>query len=172
MFKNIKLYCILLTLSLILTGCGYSMGNLGNPQIQTIAIAPIKNQTYIPNMSESMRKALHERFQVDGSYKVVSMGKADCILYGNIKKVEMTAYDTGYSKEGITYITHEFGLIIQFEFSIVVPGQSKPLIPNTEVAGQSIMQMPTDYYTAQQSAMKQASLQTAIMVVSAATENW
>lgn len=172
MLKNIKLYCLLLFLSVLVAGCGYSMGNLGNPQIKTIAIAHIKNQTYIPNMSEYMRKALHDRFQYDGSYKVVSIDRADCVLYGNIKKIEMTAYNTGYSKEGITYITNEFGLIIQFEFSIVVPGQSKPLLPNTEVAGQSIMQMPTDYYTAQQNAMKQACLQTAIMTVSASTENW
>jgi len=170
--KNIKLCCILLFLSAILCGCGYSMGNLGNPQIKTIAIAPIKNQTYIPNMSEKMRKVLHDRFQFDGSYKVVSMDRADCVLYGNIKAIEMTAYSTGYSKEGITYITQEFGLIIQFEFTIVVPGQTKPLLPSTEVAGQSIMQMPTDYYTAQQNAMEQASYQVAIMVVSASTENW
>ena len=83
-YKDIKVKKVYLLLAcfiiLISAGCGYNVSTIQNPQIKSIAIAPIKNESVMPNVSEFMRNALAEAFQVDGSYKVSNQYEADCIL--------------------------------------------------------------------------------------------
>ena len=54
---TIKSRSILLSalLAFGLGGCGYHLGDIGNPQLKSIAVAPIDNETYEPNASAFMR---------------------------------------------------------------------------------------------------------------------
>ena len=69
MFREIFLRMLrlstLLLLALFFSGCGYRIGNLGHPQLKSVAIAPVVNDTLAYNASAEMRGQLAERFQVD-----------------------------------------------------------------------------------------------------------
>lgn len=159
---------------LLLTSCGYHMGSIAHPQIKTIAIAPIKNETYIPNASEYMRQALSESFQKDGSWKVKEVNEADCIMYARVLDIKISATNitSNKSNTSITYMTALFTMAITLEFTVIIPGRSKPLIATTQVSDSTQYQVPADIYTAQQSALQQACYMVAMTAVSATTEAW
>ena len=85
-------FCILFLLS---SGCGYHMGSLAHPQLKTVAIAPVVNDTVLPYISATMRDELAARFMVDGTYKVVDMDEADMIVF--VKVNTYTVRETGVS---------------------------------------------------------------------------
>ena len=66
--------------ALFISGCGYRVGSLMHPQIKSIAIAPVSNDTMLYNVSAQMRGALAECFQTDGSLKVAGEGTVDCAV--------------------------------------------------------------------------------------------
>ena len=78
-----QFFVLLITAAVLLMtgGCGYRFGTMGHPQIKTIAIAAVKNDTTVYNLSAIMRNVLVEQFMLDGTLKVVSEKKADCILF-------------------------------------------------------------------------------------------
>ncbi|MEG2075255.1 MAG: hypothetical protein RRY34_02040, partial [Victivallaceae bacterium] len=55
------------TLILMLCAGCYHMGSMMHPDVKTIAIAPVVNETTAYNASINMRKALLEQFMRDGS---------------------------------------------------------------------------------------------------------
>ena len=171
---KVKRIYLLLTFSIMLlsTGCGYNVGKISNPQIKTIAIAPIKNECYLPNMSEYMRNALSEAFGVDGSYSVKNIYTADCILYGRITDTKVTAVDIGSSTSGTTFVTNEYKMAITFEFTVVIPGQADALVPTAVVQGDAQYSVPVDQFVAQMNGIKQASWDAARKVVWKCTETW
>ena len=159
---------------LFVTSCGYHIGSIAHPQIKTIAIAPVKNETYTPNAAEYMKQALSEAFQKDASWKVKGMEEADCIIYARILNIKTTATNitSNKSNSSITYMTSLFSMAITLEFTVIIPGRSKPLIPTTQVSDTTQYQVPIDMYTAQQSALQQACYMVAMDAVSATTEAW
>ena len=171
---NVKKVYFLLAcyMMLFLAGCGYNVRTISNPQIKSIAIAPIKNDSLIPNASEYMRNALAEAFQVDGSYKVSNIYDADCILYGRISDIKITAVDIRSGASGIIFVTREFSMAITFEFTVVIPGQANALVATTQVSGSTQYAITVDQFTSQQNGIKQASWDTANRVVWACTEAW
>lgn len=171
MLRISKFFGILIIL-LSVTSCGYHVGNIANPQIRTIAFAPVVNETYLPNASEYMRQSLSEAFQKDGSWKVVSIEKADCIMYGRVVNVVTSAPNITVSAGSITYTTNQFGLSITYEFTVIVPGRPQPLVPTTQVSGSVQYQVPVDYAVAQQEALQSACYQAALDAVYATVEAW
>lgn len=169
---KISRYFLILAILLTVTSCGYHVGSIAHPQIRSIAFAPVVNETYLPNASEYMRQALSEAFQKDGSWKVVSIEKADCIMYGRLVNVTTTAPDITVSAGSINYMTNQFGLTLTYEFTVIVPGRPQPLVPTTQVSGYVQYQVPVDYYVAQQSALQAACYQTALDAVYATVEAW
>ena len=169
------IYFVISILSLLfLTSCGYHMGSIAHPQVKTIAIAPIKNETYTPNAAEYMRQALSESFQKDGSWKIKGMSEADCIMYARVLNIKITATNitSNTSNASITYVTSLFTMNITLEFTVIVPGRSNPLIATTQISNSTQYQVPADIYTAQQSALQQACYMVAMDAVSATTEAW
>ena len=157
---------------IILSGCGYRVGSLMHSQVKTIAIAPIKNNTLEPYGSAAMRAALCEQFQFDGSLKVVSLEKADCILYGRITSVESrgTIDDSFDNKQ--TYRPSEWQVTINFEFEVVIPGRKKPLIAKRVVAGTAQYQVMADQEVTRRRGLKQACINAARDTVVYTVEAW
>ena len=79
-FRSLLLSAVLLS-ALLLPGCGYHLGSIAHPQIKTVAVADVKNETYEVMAATLLRNILTERFQFDNSLKLTSMDKADCIVY-------------------------------------------------------------------------------------------
>ncbi len=175
-YKDIKVkkVYLLLVCSIILfsAGCGYNVRTISNPQINSIAIAPIKNETIYPNVSEHMRDALAEAFQVDGSYKVSNIYDADCILYGKVKDIKIRAVDLRSGATGVIFVTKQFSMAIKFEFTVIIPGEASAVVGTTSVTGTAQYDIPLDQFTAQQNGIKQSSWDTANKAVWACTESW
>jgi hypothetical protein len=157
---------------LFLSGCGYHLGAFGNPQIKTIAISPIINDTIQINASTYMKQALVDRFHFDSAYKVVKISDADAILYGRITKIDFTAPSILTANEGVTFMTKEFGCNLEFEYSLIIPGRATPVVPQTTVSGSSQFQVPVDLFPARQSGIQLSSRNAAETVVWRCTEGW
>ena len=156
----------------LLAGCGYRMGSLMHPQVKTIAIAPIKNNTLEPYGSAAMRAALCEQFQFDGSLKVVSLEKADCILYGRITSVESKGTMDDSFDNMQTYRPSEWQVTINFEFEVVIPGKKKPLVNKRVVAGTAQYQVMADQDVTRRRGLKQACINAARDTVVYTVEAW
>ena len=72
---------------IFLSSCGYHMGSMMHPQIKTVAIAEVRNETREVLAGTIMRKQLAERFQFDNSLKITTPEKADCIVMYRIKRI-------------------------------------------------------------------------------------
>ena len=72
-------YSLVLTATLFCAGCGYKFGSTMHPQITSVAVAPVTNETLSYNASAVLRQKLTELFTTDGSLKLKSIGNADTI---------------------------------------------------------------------------------------------
>lgn len=164
---------IALTLMILpIGGCGYKMGSLMHPQVKSIAIAPITNETLEPFVSASMRGALTEQFQFDNSLKVEDLQSADCILFGKVIKVETTASSEDSTDNEQTYRAAEWEVAIEFEFIVSIPGRKKPLIAKRRVKGTAKYQVMADQEVTRRRGVKQACRNAAKEAVIYTTEAW
>ena len=168
---------LLLTFSAALLccgGCGYRIGTMGHPQIRTIAIAPVKNDTTVYNLSWILRNVLVEQFMLDGTLKAVDEKKADCILYARIvsSTVRVVSEKHKYDRRRGDFEPDEWKISVSVEYSVIIPGQKKPLIPLRKVTGSANYQSPGDVDAARRRAAGQACRDAAVEIVEFTTEAW
>ena len=172
-FKSFLILCALVTGALFSTSCGYHMGSMMHPQIQTIAIADIRNDSREPLLTAFMRQQLAEQIMVDGSLKLVSKEKADCILYCHIANVQSrTVREDSDDGKQETYRPSEINVTVNGEFTVLIPGRSEPLIPKRKISGNSNYQYESDPQITRISGLKQACYNFARMAVQYTTEAW
>ena len=172
-----KIFKITLLTALVLSiipagGCGYKIGSIMHPQVKSIAIAPITNETIEPFVSADMRGALCETFQFDNSLKVKDLKSADCILYGKVISVETTSTSDDSTDNEQTYRAAEWGVSVEFEFIVSVPGRKKPLISRRRVKGDAKYQVMADQEVTRRRGIKQACRNAAQQAVIYTTEAW
>lgn len=170
--KKFRKTCTLFAILLLIAGCGYHIGFIAHPQIKTIAIAPVTNDTMEYNVSANMRAMLAEQFMVDGSLKLKSMEEADCIVYCVIRNVETisTGEDT-YDRE-MTYMPAEWQVQVEAEFQVIIPGRANPLIPPRKLSGYAEYQVMADHATTRSRGVIMACRDLSEKMVSAITEAW
>ncbi|MFZ2653685.1 MAG: hypothetical protein WAX69_02100 [Victivallales bacterium] len=159
-------------LCLVPAGCGYHMGSVMHPQVKTIAIAPLKNDTIESMATQYMRQALSEQFDIDRSLKVKPMEEADCIIYGRIVEVKTTSIALDSTNNEQSYTPAEFHLQVKFEFVVIVPGREKALINNREVVGEATYQVTADLNIARRRGVQQACRSAAQKAVVYTVEAW
>jgi hypothetical protein len=155
-----------------LAGCGYKMGSIMHPQVKSIAVAPITNDTLEPFASAYMRGALCEKFQFDNSLKLKQLETADCILYGKIIEVKTTATMEDSVDNQQTYRAAEWRVAVIFEFVVMVPGRKKPLISKRRVSGSAKYQVAADQAVTRRRGVQQACRDAAEQAVVYTTEAW
>ena len=82
---------ILLPVLLILSGCGYHLGEIKPTpmrRVTSIAVNNFKNNTLIPRLESQTADAVVKRFQQDGTYQIETADRADAILDATIDSVE------------------------------------------------------------------------------------
>ena len=165
--------CLLAFAMLLFAGCGYKFGSLAHPQLQSIAIAPVTNDTLAYNAAAVLRGMLTERVTTDGSLKLKSQTKADCILYARVADVKYSAIDFGTTALGDdTYLANEWKCSVTVEFSVVIPGRGAPLIANRMVTGTSKFITGPDLETSRISGMRQALFDASKQIISGVVEGW
>ena len=143
-----------------------------HPQIKTIAISTIRNDTREPLLTELARNQIAARFQSDNSLKLVSMEKADCVLYVRIVSVKTTMrrYNAGYEED--EYRPAEFQLTLSAEMEVLIPGRSEPLIPKRTVSGSANYQYNVDPAVGRYYGLRQACFDLGGDIVQYTTEAW
>lgn len=170
--RNITFLITVLAFTSILCGCGYHAGSLMNPQIKSIAVAPITNDTLEINLSDILRQRLCEEFVVDSSLKVKSLESADCIIYTRIIKVETnaTSYDT--TAYGLAYTPASWSLDVTAEFTVIIPGRAEPIVAKRQVSASNEFQVTSDPAVARASGLNLACKKLAQLIVIYTTEAW
>jgi len=159
---------------LFASGCGYRIGarSLMHPQIKSIAVAEVKNNTLEALAASIMRQQLAERFQFDGALKLKNLGQADCVLYGKITKVSSITIREDSTDNYLTYRPAEFRLFVTLEFNVIIPGRGEPLVPARSVTGYADYQILADPAVSRLNALKQACYNAAKLAVEYTTEAW
>ncbi|MCQ2352418.1 MAG: LPS assembly lipoprotein LptE [Victivallaceae bacterium] len=153
-------------------GCGYQIGYLGHPQLKTVAIAPVINETLIYNIAPQVRTALAECFQTDGTMKVVSETKADCIVYAKV--VDCKYSQVSYSSETTDKDLNpdQWSATVTIEYSVMIPGRAAPLIKNNSASGSATFTSGADLEISRAYAGQQAAFTASKNVVIQVTEAW
>ena len=160
--------CVLFAVS-----CGYyHMGSMMHPQIKTIAISTIRNDTREPLLTELARQQIAAQFQSDNSLKLVSKEEADCILYVRIVSVSnsMRRYKPSYEDDD--YRPAEFHVSLSAEMEVLIPGRSEPLIKKRTVSGSSNYEYNVDPQVGRYYGLRQACYDLGSEIVEYTTEAW
>ncbi len=169
--------CLLLSSVILLAaacGCGYRIGarTMMHPQIKTLAVADVKNDTLEPLAAGILRSQLAEQFQRDGAVELKQIGEADCVCYAKIVHVKNeTIREDSYSYD-ITYRPAQFRLTVTVEFQVLIPGNGTPLVARRQVTGHADYQQLNDINVNRSNALRYACLRAAKMVVEYTTEAW
>jgi len=156
-----------------LTSCGYyHMGSMMHPQIKTIAISAIRNDTREPLLTELARNQIAARFQSDNSLKLVSKEEADCVLYVRLVSVStsMSRYKPSYEDDD--YRPAEFHVTLTAEMEVLIPGRSEPLIRKRTVSGTANYQYNVDPQVGKYYGLRQACFELGGDIVEYTTEAW
>lgn len=168
MKKNV-IFCIISAAAILLSGCGYSFGQIGHPQLKTVAVAPVINDTLSFNAAAQMRNLLSETFTTDGTMKLVPEHKADCIVYARITDVKISAINWSDSDD---FQANEWQCSVNVTYSVILPGRGKPLISNASTSGTADFMTGPDMEGSRINGMRQAMYEAAKNIVSGITEAW
>ncbi|MBR2438945.1 MAG: hypothetical protein IKB25_02020 [Lentisphaeria bacterium] len=171
---KIFVWVMICCLLCFVTGCGYKIGVRGmmHPQIKSIAIAPIHNNTLEPLASDVMRMQLAGQFQSDGALKLKRLSQADCVIYATITSVKNSTLEDASFDGGVTYTPEKFRLKIEVKYKVVIPGSGTMLLNNATATGNATYEILSDPATARSSALKFACYHAAKKIVSQITEAW
>ena len=157
---------------LMLSGCGYRFGHFMHPQVKSIAIAPVKNETLAYNVPAILRNRLVEAFMRDGALKVTSLREADCILYARVTKLVYRETTPASFDNEITYRPIEWRIWMTVEFIVIIPGNKKPLIKRQKILADALFQVQADYFVNRQRGIEQCSWHLARKLAQQITEAW
>ena len=171
---NILFSAVICGVLLLTAGCGYRIGVRGmmHPQIKTIAIAPVVNNTLEPLAADQLRMQLAGAFQTDGALKLKRLSNADCIIYPVITSIVNKNLDDASFDGGVTYRPETFRLTVTVKFKVVIPGSGTMLIEKGNASGQAEYEILADPATSRQSALKYACYQASKSIVTQITEAW
>lgn len=169
-----KAFFVLLFLGMLplLSSCGYQLGNMMHPQIKTVAIADVKNESMEVQASALLRGILAERFQFDNSLKLTTPDQADCVVYAKIESV--STVNVSWSSEEIDekFRPTLFRLTAKVRYTVRVPGQAKELVPGGVASGSAVYQYTNDPSVGKRDGLRQAFFQISNKIVRAVTEGW
>ncbi len=171
MLKNIFRNMPAALLLLMLTGCGYHIGFIKHPQLNSIAVAPVENSTSVYNAASNMRMMASEVIMQDGTYKLLDQKRADAVLFMTIKNIAFTAVGTSAVERDRDYRPDEWIARVTVEYKLIIPGQGEPLMAGT-VSGQSHFQAGADVESGRLSGVQQACYDTALHLVRQISEGW
>ena len=170
---KIRTTVLFAVLALFLTGCGYRIGHMGHPQISSLAVAPVTNETLLFNAAGTMRALLCERIMNDGTYKLLNESKADCILHARVVNAKFSeiswSSDDGDSGD---FFPEYYRVQVEVQYSVILPGRVEPLIGPAKVKGTAMFDHTIDLETARRNGVKQALWDASKKIIDACTESW
>lgn len=161
----------LLAAVLMITGCGYKLGEIRPTPMRSVrdlSIPTFKNNTYEPRIEVMFADTLVKRLQQDGSYNVVNSDQADAILNCTITKIERNALR---SVQNNVLATSEFGLTVQVRYDVIDQKTGAILMSGTAV-GRTSFFSGNDLQTIERQAMSNAAADLANNITGQISEGW
>ena len=156
----------------LLAGCGYHWGSIMHPQVKSIAIAPVVNETTAYNVASDMRMMLAEQFTLDGSLELTSLETSDCILETRVLSVKFTEIDDDSYDASVIYRPSEWRVEVDAEFRVIIPGVREPLVNTRKVVGRALFKSQADMETNRIQATRMACSEAAKQIIIYTTEAW
>ncbi len=153
------------------TGCGYRIGFIKHPQLNSIAVAPAVNETAIYNAASDMRFMMNEVIMQDGTFKLSDQKRADAILYLTIQDISFADVSDAVVEHDNRYKPEEWQVRVTVDYKLMIPGQGKPLLTG-KCIGSTRFQAPSDIETSRLTAVRQACYDTAKKITYAIAEGW
>jgi hypothetical protein len=85
---------LLSLLSLNLTGCGYTVGNSYQPDVQTVYVPIFENKTFRRGFEYQLTEAVQQKIQAQTPFRLSKGVEADTKLTGSIKQINKSVLAT------------------------------------------------------------------------------
>lgn len=80
--------CLVITLGLLMTGCGYIVGNPYPGEIRTVHVPTFTNETYRRGFELQVTEAVQKQIELRTPFRLVSDAEADTRLIGHIRSID------------------------------------------------------------------------------------
>ena len=171
MLRFFSILSCALFLAAATAGCGYKIGFIKHPQLDSIAVAPVINETEIYNAASDMRMMMSEVIMQDGTFKLADMRRADAILYITVQNIAFGEAVRATVENEIEYRPDEWRAWMTVSYKLIVPGQGKPLLSGRK-EGHIRFQAGADVESGRLKAVRQASYIVARRIVQSIAEGW
>lgn len=171
MTKYFSVPCCALLLAILLSGCGYKVGFIKHPQLNSIAVAPVINETEIYNAASDMRMKMTEVIMQDGTFKLKDQRNADAILYITVQNISFAESVRASVKNKLEYRPEEWRVRVAVKYKLIIPGQGKPLLSG-QTEGEIRFQAGADIESGRLRAVRQTCFIAARKIIVAIAEGW
>ena len=156
---------------LCMPGCGYHVGFIKHPQLESIAVAPAVNETAIYNAASDVRMMMNEVIMQDGTFKLSNQKNADAIIYLTVSEVDFSDVGDASIEDDSKYQPEEWQTSVTVQYSLILPGQGGKLRQG-KVKGTARYQAPLDVESSRLRAVRQACYEAAKQIVYNIAEGW
>ncbi len=158
-------------LALLLPGCvGYRLGSMLPPDIKTVYLENLDNQTNEPLVEQDIMQALVEEIQQDGSLRVVrDPGEADAVL--RVSLVGFRLAPLAFADDNAT-LTEEYRLNLTAAVELERTDTDEVLVANPSVRGEADFPFSGDLTTTKRQALPDAAEDLAHDIVETLVETW
>ena len=171
MIRFFSIFFCASALTVLLGGCGYKVGFTKHPQLDSIAVAPVINETAIYNASSDMRMKMCEVIMQDGTYKLSDMRSADAILYITVLNIGFSESLSAVVDNDLQYRPEEWWVEVTCSYKLIIPGSGKPVFSGTKSASLRF-QAGADVESGRLKAVRQVCFDVSKKIVWAIAEGW
>jgi hypothetical protein len=128
---------LVLGLNLLLSGC-YHLGSPGKLPFSRLYIAPVENDTYVPQAQSLISSQLRKQFLREGRMIVDDKADADAILY---TKLTQYTTSTAATNEKETGLPRSFSFGLSASISLYSCTEQKMIIENQVITSSIVTQI-------------------------------
>ena len=171
MLRKIFLPAVCVAILILCSSCGYHIGFIKHPQIDSLAVAPVINETTSYNAASDMRMMMSEVIMQDGTYKLSDQKRADAILYLSVAGIGFNEFDDASVERNSQYKPSEWRTTVNVGYKLLIPGQGKPIISGT-TSGNAQFQAGVDLESVRLRSVRQACYEAAKKIIYQISEGW
>ena len=171
MLRKTSLTVLCAMLMTLCSSCGYHIGFIKHPQIDSLAVAPVINQTTSYNAASDMRMMMSEVIMQDGTYKLADQKYADGILFLTVTSIAFTEFDDASVERDRQYKPSEWRTTVKVSYKLLIPGSGKPIITGT-ARGSAQFQASVDLESVRLRSARQACYEADKKIIYQVSEGW
>lgn len=160
--------------AVLLSGCtqmGYNLGSMLPPEIKTVHVPTVVNNTDEPTVEIEVTRAVIEALQLDGSLKIAGRQDADSVL-----RIVLTDYrivPVAYQRTGAnTTTTQEYRIFLTAGMVLTRASDGSVLAESTHVRGDAIFEFLGDLTSSKRVGLPIAADDLARDIVERVVEYW